>query len=205
MEWACLMLYRNLMGKEECGQNLAGWLFSLYYPNCCFHTGMFFSGNEDMYRMIIGNYEERQKVCGSCLCYVLLIATYVVHLSVCVSCTQELMLENSSLRESLAGMEKQLICLLNERQATLKDQVFNKYIIRECSLYRNTRSWFIQQNLLTTSHSILTRGLTCWEDLYNSSKVLNSNRKHENLEFYLFSCCLSSSSLSFRQAYILAG
>ena len=33
------------------------------------------------------------------------------------------MLENSSLRESLAGMEKQLICLLNERQATLKDQV----------------------------------------------------------------------------------
>lgn len=33
------------------------------------------------------------------------------------------MLENSSLRESLAGMEKQLVCLLNEKQAVLRDQV----------------------------------------------------------------------------------
>lgn len=33
------------------------------------------------------------------------------------------MLENSSLRESLAGMEKQLVCLLNEKQANHRDQV----------------------------------------------------------------------------------
>lgn len=53
------------------------------------------SGDEDMYRVIISNYEEKQK---------------------------ELMLENASLRESLAGMEKQLICVLNEKQSTSQDQ-----------------------------------------------------------------------------------
>lgn len=49
---------------------------------------------EDMYKLIITHYEDRQK---------------------------ELMLENSSLRESLSNMEKELVSLLNERISELQN------------------------------------------------------------------------------------